>query len=102
MERRNKLNSLRIQTLLLILLLPLAPFTRALAAPDLGESLDYTLRFRGIVTGFVELDIAKLSLSVGPAMEQIDGKPVYPTRMRLTTEPYKKAELIYPVRLDYR
>ena len=96
------MNSLRIQTLILIILLPLAPFARVLAAPDLGESLDYTLRFRGIVTGFVELDIAKLSLSVGSAMEQIDGKPVYPTHMQLTTEPYKKAELIYPVRLDYR
>jgi hypothetical protein len=83
-------------------LLPLVPVGGALAAPDLGESLDYTLRFRGIVTGFVELDIASLNLSVGPAMADIDGRSAYPTRMRLTTEAYKKAELIYPVRLDYR
>jgi hypothetical protein len=87
---------------MLILLAGLVPWTGASAAPDLGESLDYTLRFRGIVTGFVELDIANLSLSVGPAMQEIDGKPVYPTRMSLSTEHYKKAELIYPVRLDYR
>lgn len=86
----------------MILSVSLVPSARVLAAPDLGESLDYTLRFRGIVTGFVELDIAQLSLSVGPAMQEVDGKPVYPTRMRLSTERYKKAELIYPVRLDYR
>ncbi len=96
------MKNLRIQTLFLIMLMPLAPFAQAFAAPDLGESLDYTLRFRGIVTGFVELDIASLNLSVAPAMQEIGGQQVYPTRMRLTTESYKKAELIYPVRLDYR
>lgn len=93
---------LRIEALLLLLLLPLAPFGRLVAAPDLGESLDYTLRFRGLVTGFMELDIAKLSLSVGPSLEEVTGRPAYLTRMQLTTKPYKKAELIYPVRLDYR
>lgn len=96
------MKSLRIQTLFISLLISLVPFGGASAAPDLGESLDYTLRFRGIITGFVELDIANLNLSVGPSMAAIDGKSVYPTRMKLTTEAYKKAELIYPVRLDYR
>jgi hypothetical protein len=94
--------NLRIEVLLLLLLLPLTPMERILAAPDLGESLDYTLRYRGLVTGFVELDIANLTLSVGPAVEQVADQSVYVTRMQLTTEPYKKAELIYPVRLDYR
>jgi hypothetical protein len=87
---------------LLFLLLPLFHSGPAVAAPDLGESLDYTLRFRGFVTGFVELDIAKLTLSVGSSVEQMVERPSYFTRMKLTTEPYKKAELIYPVRLDYR
>ncbi|MGD8909837.1 MAG: hypothetical protein PVI92_10880, partial [Chromatiales bacterium] len=96
------MKNLRIETLLLLLLLPLMPMERILAAPDLGESLDYTLRFRGLVTGFVELDIANLTLSVGPAMEEVADQSAYFTHMQLTTEPYKKAELIYPVRLDYR
>ncbi len=92
---------LRLKVLLL-LLLPLFPMQRLLAAPDLGESLDYTLRFRGLVTGFVELDIARLTLSVGPALEAVADRNAYLTRMQLTTAPYRKAELIYPVRLDYR
>ncbi len=95
------MKSLRIQALLL-LLVPLMPYSRLSAAPDLGESFDYTLRFRGIVTGFVELDIAQLNLSVGPALERMAGRSAYATRLQLTTESFKKAELIYPVRLDYR
>lgn len=101
-EGHAKVNRLRIQALFLSFWLSLSPVGGALAAPDLGESLDYTLRFRGIVTGFVELDIASLNLSVGSAMAQVAGKSTYPTRMKLTTEAYRKAELIYPVRLDYR
>ncbi len=91
-----------MKVLLLLLLLPMLPMQRLAAAPDLGESLDYTLRFRGLVTGFVELDIAKLTLSVGPALGEVADRNAYLTRMQLTTAPYKKAELIYPVRLDYR
>jgi hypothetical protein len=94
--------NLRIETLLLLLLLPLMPVERLVAAPDLGESLDYTLRFRGLVTGFVEIDIANLTLSVGPTVEEMANRSAYFTRMQLTTAPYKKAELIYPLRLDYR
>ena len=93
---------LRAALLLSLSVWSLAAANRLAAAPDLGESLDYTLRFRGLVTGFVELDIAKLTLSVGPHMETVGERPAYFTRMRLTTEPYTKAELIYSVRLDYR
>jgi hypothetical protein len=52
--------------------------------------------------GFVELDIAQLTLSVGPAPARLEGRSAYATRLRLTTEPFAKAELLYPVRLDYR
>lgn len=97
------MKNLRTEILMLcLLLLTVLSSGRAAAAPDLGESLDYTLRFRGLVTGFVELDIARLTLSVESALKQMEGRPAYLTRMQLTTEPYKKAELIYPVRLDYR
>jgi hypothetical protein len=91
---------LRIQLLLLLLLW--APFGRLSAAPDLGESLTYTLSFRGLLSGFVEIGIAELTLSVEPSLEEMAGSPAYFARMQLTTAPYKKAELIYPVRLDYK
>ncbi len=70
--------------------------------PVLGEDLEYTLKFRGWITGFVELDIAKLNLQVEGQMEEVIERPAYVTRMFLTTEPYAKAELLYPVRLSYR
>ncbi len=96
------MKNLRIEALILSFVLALAHAGQIAAAPDLGESLDYTLRFRGLVTGFVELDIAKLTLSVAPSLDEISGRTAYNTRLQLTTEPYKKAEMLYPLRLDYR
>lgn len=101
MLNREMTRSLRIQALLLLILLPLLPLGRVSAAPDLGESLDYILRFRGLLSGFVEIDIAQMQLSVGATPEEKAGRSTYATRMWLTTEFSKKAELIYPVRLDY-
>ncbi len=83
------------------MLLPI-PVVPLLAAPDLGERLDYTVSFRGLVTGFVELDIAQVSLSVGSRMEPVSERPAYVARLQVTTEPYTKAELLYPLRFDYR
>lgn len=91
---------LRIQLLLLLLLW--SPFGQLSAAPDLGESLTYTLSFRGLLSGFVEIGIAELTLSVEPSLGEMAGSSAYSARMQLTTAPYKKAELIYPVRLDYK
>ncbi len=70
--------------------------------PMPGENLEYTLKFRGWITGYVELDIAKLNLLVEPQMDQVMGRPAYVASMLLTTEPYAKAEMLYPVRLSYR
>jgi len=95
-------NNLRIQALLLSLLMPLTPGVPLMAAPDLGERLDYTVSYRGLVTGFVELDIAKVTLSVGPRVEAVSERPAYLARMQVSTEPFKKAELLYPLRFDYR
>ncbi|MCU7845511.1 MAG: DUF3108 domain-containing protein [Candidatus Thiodiazotropha sp. (ex Monitilora ramsayi)] len=93
---------LRIQALLLLFLLQTMPVMAASVTTKLGEELEYTLNFRGILTGFVKLDIAKLTLSVAPEMAQVEGNQAYATRMQMTTEPYAKAEMIYPLRLDYR
>jgi hypothetical protein len=93
---------LRIEALFLSLMLWGAASAQASSLPTLGESLEYTLKFRGFVTGFVELDIAKMTLEVERNMGQVADTPAYITRMHLTTEPYAKAEMLYPVRLKYR
>ncbi|MET0051831.1 MAG: hypothetical protein ABW095_12230 [Candidatus Thiodiazotropha sp.] len=85
----------------LILVCGGAPMAMA-SLPEPGENLEYTLKFRGWITGYVELDIAKLNLQVEPQMDQVIGRPAYVARMLLTTEPYAKAEMLYPVRLSYR
>jgi hypothetical protein len=94
--------NVRLQTLLLLLWLPLSAAMAAGSSPRLGETLQYTLSFRGLLSGFVELDIARLTLSVEPRMQDVAGMSAYVTRLQLTTAPYRKAELLYPVRLDYR
>jgi hypothetical protein len=92
---------LRIQALILILVMQISPCMAANTSPAPGEALEYTLTFRGVVTGFVQLDIAKLILSVEPEQQEIEGRAAYVTRLQLTTEPFTKAELLYPLRLDY-
>jgi hypothetical protein len=74
----------------------------AASLPKLGESLEYTLKYRGLFSGYVELDIAKLTLQVEQKMGQVADQATYVTHMQLTTEPYAKAEMLYPVRLSYR
>jgi hypothetical protein len=93
---------MRIQALILLVGLVLAGSSVAAKAPMLGEHLEYTLKFRGLVTGFVELDIAKMTMVVERQMGQVDDNPTYITNLQLTTEPYRKAEMLYPVRLSYR
>jgi hypothetical protein len=92
---------LRIKALILLFLLQ-SGAALAIASPsETGEELEYTLTFRGLLTGFVKLDIAKLTLSVEPEMAKVGGRDAYITRLQMTTEPYTKAELLYPLRLDY-
>ncbi|MES9992948.1 MAG: DUF3108 domain-containing protein [Candidatus Thiodiazotropha sp.] len=93
---------LLIQGVLLTLGFMLSGLSLAAKAPMLGEQLEYTLKFRGLVTGFVEMDIAKMTLGVEREMSRVENNPAFVTHLQLTTEPYRKAEMIYPVRLHYR
>ncbi|MCU7935677.1 MAG: DUF3108 domain-containing protein [Candidatus Thiodiazotropha sp. (ex Dulcina madagascariensis)] len=93
---------LRIEALPIALLMWMLTGVAGATAPVLGEKLEYTLKFRGFVTGFVELDIARLTLDVERELGRVAGTPAYVTNLRLTTEPYGKAEMLYPVRLSYR
>jgi hypothetical protein len=93
---------LHIEAQILALGLILVGSSVAANAPVPGERLEYTLKFRGLVTGFVEMDIAKLILAVEQEMGRVDDNPTFITNLQLTTEPYHKAEMFYPVRLSYR
>ncbi|MCU7876070.1 MAG: DUF3108 domain-containing protein [Candidatus Thiodiazotropha sp. (ex Lucinoma borealis)] len=93
---------LRIEALLLSLGLFLMLGVAEATTPILGERLEYTLTIRGLMTGFVELDIAKLTMDVEQEMGKVDEIPAFVTNLLLTTEPFKKAEMLYPVRLNYR
>ncbi|MEJ2619003.1 MAG: DUF3108 domain-containing protein [Candidatus Thiodiazotropha sp.] len=93
---------LRIEALFLLLLISVSGLCSAATQPILGERLEYTLKFRGLITGFVELDIARVTLDVEEHMGQVMAMPTYVTNLHLTTAPYSKAELLYPVRLSYR
>jgi hypothetical protein len=92
---------LRIETLFLFLSVWLSSAVAA-NPPLLGESLEYTLKFSGFVTGYIDLDIATMTLEVEQDMQQVFDTPAYVTNLYLTTEPFSKAELLYPVRLKYR
>ncbi|MET0070790.1 MAG: DUF3108 domain-containing protein [Candidatus Thiodiazotropha sp.] len=92
----------QVQGLLLVLGILLSGIALAAKAPVLGEHLEYTLKFRGLVTGFVEMNIAKMTMAVEQEMGRVDENPAIVTDLHLTTEPYRKAEMIYPVRLHYR
>jgi hypothetical protein len=93
---------LRIEALFLTALLWCVATGVEASLPILGEHLEYTLKFRGLITGYVELTIAKLTLQVEEKMAQVADTSAYITTMQLTTEPFLKAELLYPVRLNYR
>ncbi|MCG8090130.1 MAG: DUF3108 domain-containing protein [Candidatus Thiodiazotropha endolucinida] len=92
---------LRIEALFL-LLWGFTTLSAAASQPLLGEQLEYTLKFRGLITGYVELDIAKVTLNVEEELGQVLSMPAYITNLHLTTAPYSKAELLYPVRLSYK
>jgi hypothetical protein len=92
----------RIKTIVFLFGLLIAGTSVVAKAPTPGEQLEYTLKFRGLVTGFVELDIAKLTMVVEPKMARVVNSPAYVTSLQITTEPYRKAEMLYPVRLNYR
>ncbi|MES9940463.1 MAG: DUF3108 domain-containing protein [Candidatus Thiodiazotropha sp. 6PLUC2] len=94
---------LRIEALFMTLILwGMSAVVGAASQPMLGENLEYTLKFRGLITGYVELDIAKMTLEVEQDMGEVFDSPAYITNLQVTTEPYSKAEMLYPVRLKYR
>ena len=87
-------------TLLMLMLIARSGLQAAEFQP--GERLDYTFSYQGIFSGFIKLDIARASFTVTPQPIALGGRQVYRTSLEVTTEPFTKAELIYPFRFRYR
>ncbi|MDJ0805709.1 MAG: DUF3108 domain-containing protein [Gammaproteobacteria bacterium] len=86
--------------ILLLLLSGLLPLQAAQMRP--GERLEYTFSYQGIFSAFAMMDIAHAVFDIQPESHTVQGREAYLTRLDLTTEPYGKAELIYPIRYHYR
>ncbi len=92
--------NLFLTSILILVLVSLTPVEAVQLQP--GERLEYTFSYRGIFSGFVEMDIAHAEFAVQPVADSIAGSETYLTTLDLTTEPYGKAEMLYPVRYHYR
>lgn len=67
-----------------------------------GERLEYTISYHGILSAWSQKDIAKAILEIDPQVHQINGESLLSARLFITTEAYKKAEQIYPLRYTFR
>jgi hypothetical protein len=86
--------SIAISLLIGVSMLPAAEFRS-------GERLDYTFSYKGVVSGFIKIDIAHASFSVTTEPVSIDGYSVYRASCEVSTEPFAQAELIYPFRYRF-
>jgi hypothetical protein len=81
------------------LLLPTLVFGQA-SLPD-HESLEYTAYYKGILSSWIKLAIARVRLHTDVVETLTDHQAVYVSVLELSTETYRKAELLYPFRFRY-
>jgi hypothetical protein len=67
-----------------------------------GERLEYTFSYQGILSGFLQMNIAHAVFQVQAEAASLQDYDAYLTSLDLTTEPYGKAEMLYPIRFHYR
>jgi len=87
--------------LLLVGLLAMNGVARAAQTPS-TERLEYTFSYRGIFSGFLSMRIAKAIFILQPDGGRFAGRETRLAAMQVTTEPFGKAEMIYPIRYSYR
>jgi len=82
-----------------LLLIFSAYLPAAIAQPD--EQLDYRIYYRGLLSGMVKIDIcdAVLNNSRYPTAV-IAGEPVKMSQIKISSESFKKMELLYPFRFE--
>jgi hypothetical protein len=92
---------------LVVTALSVAPSAKALERDGSGwfpreERLEYTVSYKGVFSAWVWVDIADAAISTELDSSALDGRPVYRSEIWATTEPYRKAELVYPLRFRYQ
>lgn len=96
------LTLLRMPRLSLLLCLLSFPYLAVGQSFQLGEQLNYTVSYRGILSAWQSLDIAKAALETEPQLQQIDNTMVLSAHLVVTTKPYDAAEAFYPIRYSFR
>ncbi len=96
------LTLLRVPRLSLALCLLALPLVAVGQSFQLGEQLNYTISYRGILSSWQPLAIAKGVLETEPHPEQIDNTTVLSARLIVTTKPYDRAESFYPIRYNFQ
>ena len=67
-----------------------------------GERLDYTVSYDGMLSGWSFTPIAKATLEIEPVEYQINGESALSARLTVSTEQFKTAERIYPIRYSFQ
>lgn len=89
---------MKLRFLVIPLTLTLTQVKADITAINPGESLRYIASFKGLITTNLWLDIALITLQVGKEAVIFNGEPGYQLKMTLSTQDFKKAELIYSIR----
>jgi hypothetical protein len=71
------------------------------APPYLGERLEYTASYEGLLSGGQEVDVAQVVMSTQPGPTRFNGERAYRTRVQVSTAPYDSIERLFPLRYEY-
>ena len=88
----------------LFLLLPVgveASRPVGIGGPTAGETLQYTVRYRGLLSVFLPVEIATATLSLQSAAETVDDEQLRRATLVVTTEPFPRMESLYSLRFSY-
>lgn len=69
---------------------------------QLGERLDYTVSYSGILSAWRPLNIASAVLEIAPQLQNLNGETVVSAHLLVTTEAYELAERFYPIRYTFK
>ncbi len=69
---------------------------------QLGERLNYTISYSGILSAWQPLNIASAVLEIDPQLQNLNGETVVSAHLLVTTEAYAMAEQFYPIRYTFK
>ncbi|MCF6280780.1 MAG: DUF3108 domain-containing protein [Candidatus Polarisedimenticolaceae bacterium] len=69
---------------------------------QLGERLEYTVSYQGILSAWQPFNIAKAVLEIDPQLQQINDERLLSAHLFVTTKRYSTAERFYPIRYTFR